>query len=288
MGNKRLVLSVVGSAVFLFTATTAIENLSFAAAATNKVTKQYKILCKKGAPELKNPKSKICDFDRDGIVNGAEKKKGTDWKKPRTNGADIDGSLDLNGNGIPDALENKKLRCVDRDGDSTPDALEDVMGILPGKKNDLLPDSSDSSGWTRAEVENYLNCDIGSPSPTPVPGATATPRPTAATGATPTPKPTIPAGSTPTKTPTPKPSGGNSCDTSGNTTGFGIPAGKTGNKNRGHNIWTSTCQGCHGTAKRGSSYQTIWNSASRPEMAAVAGLIKSGTNCEDLTADRNC
>lgn len=302
MGNKK-VLAVLGSVVFLFAATTAVENSSFAAAAPNKVTKQYKIVCKKGSRELINPLSAFCDKDKDGIPNKGEKRLKTNWKKQRTDGARLDGALDHNGNGIPDALEQKKIKCLDRDGDGVADATEIAMGIPPGKKDDVIPDGvSVDNGWSRSEVEDYLKCGTGNPSPTPIPGATASPGPTSIPGATATPKPTAPPGSTPTikpttppgatatptRTPTAKPSGGNSCDASGNTTGFGIPAGITGNKSRGSSIWKSSCQGCHGSSKRGSSYSKIFDSRNIPEMAGVKALLGVPQNSADLTADRNC
>ncbi len=71
---------------------------------------------------------------------------------------------------------------------------------------------------------NVSNCTSTPPGGDPLPTPTSSPEPS------------------PSSSPTP--SSGN-CDSSGNTTAFGIPAGLTGNTNTGGTTFHSVCSGCH-------------------------------------------
>ena len=90
---------------------------------------------------------------------------------------------------------------------------------------------------------------------------------------------------TPQATPTPIMFSSN-CDSSGNTTKFGIPRGYIGNFYIGNSIWNTTCTGCHFTPWHGRTYQNTRSAlTSIPQMIPLNISIQATA---DLTAFFNC
>ena len=116
---------------------------------------------------------------------------------------------------------------------------------------------------------------VALPYQTPVPNPTATP----GAAATPTPRPTA----TPTSLPQ-----NNTCS-NGNTTGFGIPTGYTGNAGTGNSLFLVNCSSCHNSSFiRNKNFTRIYAARNRSEMTSVRTFLSSVQNAADITAKANC
>jgi hypothetical protein len=241
---------------------------------------------------------KKCDFDKDGLNNGIEKKFKTNPKKKDTDKDGIlDGDEDKDEDGIPNEDEDD-ARCKDKDYDNDGISDEDENdfktklkssdsdgnGIVDGNEDSdgngiSNEDEDDSRVLCSKEDEDDDSTVSGDPTPTPISPSTPTPGGTNPGNPTPTPMAT--------STPTSPPLSGNNCNANRETVGFGIPSGLTGRGNTGKNLFILNCQGCH-PGFSGKSYSSIYNSRNVGAMAGVKNLLSNTQNSADITAHLNC